>query len=153
MTRVVAVDGLVVVAPGGGQLVLDVGELLLEGEEVLGRPQLRIGLGNGDQPVERAAEVLVRLRCRGWARRLLGCGTRLRHRLERLALVGGVALHRLDQVRDEVVAPPELDVDVRPARLGLVPQPHEAVVRVDEVEDEQDDHRADDDRDPHAGRY
>ena len=62
--RVVAVDRLVVVPPGGGELVLDVGELLLEGEEVLGRAQLRIGLGDGDQPVERAAEVLVRLRGR-----------------------------------------------------------------------------------------
>ena len=153
LDRVVAVDGLVVVAAGGGELVLDVGELLLEREEVLRRPQLRIGLGDGDQPVQRAAELLVRLRRRGRARRLLGCRTGLRHLLEGLALVRGVALHRLDQVRDEVVPPPELDVDVRPARLGLVPQPDEAVVRVDEEEEEQDDHRGDDDRDPHAGRY
>ena len=41
----------------------------------------------------------------------------------------GVALHRLDQVRDEVVPPLELDVDVRPAGLRLVPQADEVVVR------------------------
>jgi hypothetical protein len=56
---VVGVHGLVVVPPGGGQLVLDVGQLLLEGEEVLRGAKLRVGLGDGDQPVDRAAEVLA----------------------------------------------------------------------------------------------
>src|SRR5262249_56940664 len=58
---VVRVDGLVVVAPRGRELVLDVGELLLEREEVLGRAQLWVGLADRDQPGDRAAEMIVRL--------------------------------------------------------------------------------------------
>jgi hypothetical protein len=120
-----AVDRLVVVAAGGGELVLDVGELLLEREEVLGGAELRIGLRDGEQPVQPGAELGVRLRRLGGPRGTLQRRAGLRDRLERVALVLRVALHGFDQVRDEVRAPPELDVDVRPARLGLVPEPDE----------------------------
>src|SRR6476620_2049838 len=50
------VDGLVVVAPRGRELVLDVGELLLKLQEVLRRPQLRVRLRYGEQPVQAAGE-------------------------------------------------------------------------------------------------
>ena len=43
-------------------------------------------------------------------------------------LVRGVALHRLDQVRDEVVPALELHVDLRPRGVDPVPEPDEAVV-------------------------
>ena len=45
-------------------------------------------------------------------------GARPRHLVEHLALVRRVALDRLDEVRDEVRAPAQLHVDVRPARLA-----------------------------------
>jgi len=61
--------------------------------------------------------------------------------------VGGVALDRLHQVRDQVVAPLELDVDLRPGVVDPVPQPDQAVVAEDEDEDEEDDDHAHDDAD------
>ena len=48
------------------------------------------------------------------------------------ALVRGVALDRLDEVRDQVVAAPQLYVDLRPGVLGAVPQPDEPVVEHDQ---------------------
>src|SRR3972149_3234835 len=47
-------------------------------------------------------------------------GTRVRDLLEQLALVGGVAADGLHQVRDQVVAAAELDVDLRPAVVDAV---------------------------------
>ena len=54
----------------------------------------------------------------------------------------GVALDRLDQVRDEVIPPLELDIDLRPAILTSVPQDDQAVVDADR----RDDHDTDDDQ-------
>ena len=65
--------------------------------------------------------------CAVWAPR-----ARFGHRLERLALVRRVALDRLDEVRDQVVAAAELHVHLRPRVLRPVPQPDEAVVHEDE---------------------
>ena len=66
--------------------------------------------------------------------RLLRAGARLGHGLERPALVRRVALHRLDEVRDEVPAPLELHLDLRPGVVDAVPQPDEPVVERDEQE-------------------
>ena len=57
-------------------------------------------------------------------------------------LVLGVALDRLDQIRDEVVAALELDVDLRPGVLDPVPQLDQTVVggqHVQADEDHEDD--------------
>ena len=65
-------------------------------------------------------------------------------------LVRGVALDRLDEVRDQVVAAAELDVDLGPRVLRAVPQPDEPVVDEDEEEEQRrDDH--DDDHQPDHG--
>ena len=96
--------------------------------EVLGRPQLRVGLGDREQPAERRGEHVLGLRLLLHALRLLCRRPRLRDLVERPALVGGVALDRLHEVRDQVVAAPELDVDLRPGVLRSVPQPDEPVV-------------------------
>ena len=45
-----------------------------------------------------------------------------------------VALHRLDEVRDEVVAPRQLDVDLTPRLLHEIALPDETVVRHDRAE-------------------
>ena len=64
---------------------------------------------------ERAGQHVLGLRLLGRApRALMALARALRDGLERAPLVGGVALHRLDQVRDEVVAALELHVDLRP---------------------------------------
>ena len=68
-------------------------------------------------------------------------GARVGHRLEGAALVSHVALHRVDQVRDQVVAPLQLDVDLRPGFLGPVPGRDQPVVGEDEPKDDEDDDR------------
>ena len=71
-----------------------------------------------------------------WACGRVGRGDRrvagLDHGVERLALVGGVALDGLDEVGDEVEAALELDVDLRPGVLDLVAPPDQAVVGGDQ---------------------
>jgi len=60
--------------------------------------------------------------------------------------VRGVALHGLDEVRDEVVAPLELNVDIGPRLLHALAQRDQPVVRRDEEQDDRDDDDGDDDR-------
>jgi hypothetical protein len=78
-------------------------------------------------------------------RQRLGAG--LGHRLEDPALVRGVALDRLDQVRDEVGTTLELHRDVAPRLVDTHVQRDERVVRCPEVDsDDRDEHDDDDDR-------
>ena len=111
-----------------GDLVLRLRELCLELLEVLGRPELGIGLGDGEQPAEGLAEDPLGLGGLGGPLCLLGRSARVRDGLEGLTLVRRVALDRLDEVRDEVPAPLELDLDLRPRVVDAVPQPDEVVV-------------------------
>ena len=64
--------------------------------------EVRIGLRQGDQLAERAAQLVFRGRhLRRSLRRHRGVA-RLDDVVERAALVRGVSLHRLDQVRDQI---------------------------------------------------
>ncbi len=58
--------------------------------------------------------------------------------LQRLALVGGVGFNRLHQLRDEIVAAFELNVDVAPGRLDAVGVRNQAVINNDAPGDEAD---------------
>ena len=71
--------------------------------------------------------------------RALRVRARLGDGLERAALVLGVAPHRLDEVRDQVPAPLQLHLDLRPRVVDAVPQPDEAVVERDQRQEEQRD--------------
>jgi hypothetical protein len=72
------------------------------------------------------------------------CGSCARDLVEDGSLVCRIALDRLNEIRNQVVAPLQLDVDVRPARVDLVAQPDEAVEEVD-GDDEQEHDDADHD--------
>ncbi len=148
LDRVVEREHRVVVdLPRDGDPVLRPGQLVLELPEVLVRLQLRIGLGDREEAAERRAEDPFRGRGLGGPLRPLGVRARLGHGLERAALVLRVAAHRLDEVRDQVPAPLELHLDLRPRVVDAVPQPDEPVVEHDQPEDEQRDDHEDDD--PH----
>jgi hypothetical protein len=82
-------------------------------------------------------------------RRAHRVAARLHHRIERLALVLQVALDRFDQVRNQVVAAPELNVDLRERVLETVTQHHQAVVDGDRPYRCRDRNR-EDDPDPHS---
>src|ERR1043165_3491691 len=133
-----------------GDLVLGAGELLLQREHVLVGFQVRVRLGEGEHLAEHAgqralglAQLLHRRWIAGRGGRSEGgalCGiARLDHRLERLALVLNVALRRLDQVRNQVVAALELHVDLREGVLEAVPERDQPVVDRDRPYGERDD--------------
>ena len=61
--------------------------------------------------------------------------------------MGGVSLDRLDQVRDEVVATLELDVDPAPGLVDAVAAGDDPVALGDVIEDRQQDQDYDDDDD------
>ena len=67
---------------------------------------------------------------------------RLDHGFQRFALVLHVGLGRFDQVRDQVVAPLQLHVDLRERVLEAVPQADQLVVDTDEVAQHQHGHHA-----------
>ena len=60
-------------------------------------------------------------------------------RFQRFPLVLDVALGHLDQVRDQVVAPLQLHVDLREGVLVAVPQGDQPVVHADD-DDRQQEH-------------
>src|SRR5690606_31932754 len=148
--RVVAVDGVVVELPRVGDPPLGAGQLLRQLGEVLVRLQVRVRLRQREQRLERPGDLVLGLGLVvGRLRRHAGVAG-LDHRVERLALVGGVALDGLDQVGDEVVAARQLDVDLGPGVLDAVPQRDQAVVADDDVQREQNDEGDDDDDDEHG---
>ena len=127
--RVVRLNGFVVAHPLDRDAIFGAGELVHQPVELLVRLQLRIVLDDGEEPAE-CRRLLVR---RG--NRFLG---RLRREQAR-ARVGDVLvdrlfvlrepLGRLDQVGNEIVAPLQLVLDLRPLRLDRLFLADERVVR------------------------
>src|SRR3954447_17594680 len=92
-------------AAGGGELVLDVAELSLELLEVRAGLEVGIGLAQCKQLPQCAAQHVLGRGLGGNASRLSSdsCVARLHHGFERAALVTGIAFHRFDEVRNEIV--------------------------------------------------
>ena len=139
--------------PGVGDLVLGAHQLGLQLQEVLVRLEVRVGLGEREQPAQGLGQhVLLLGQLAGRGAGLLRVDRALARGddgLERGPLVRGVALDGLDQVGDQVVTPRELDVDLRPGRLDLVALPDELVERRDAVEEDRADEHDDDQQDHH----
>jgi hypothetical protein len=134
-------DRVVEEAPRRRELVLDVGELGLKLLEIGVGLEVGIGLGERHEAPERARQ-------RAFGGGLLGrtaCCERgvagLHDRLERAALMGRVALHGLDEVRDEVVPLLQLHVDVGEGLRDPLPERDEPVIGHDAVEDDRNDDR------------
>jgi hypothetical protein len=147
---VVGQNRVVVDLAGDGDAVLRLGELGLQLPEVLVGLELRVGLSHGDQAAERLAQQPFGLRRLGRRLRALRSGASLRDVLERLTFVGGVALDGLDEVRDQVPPPLQLDLDLRPGVVDAVPQPDEAVVQDDQGDRDQRDQDEQQDHPDHA---
>src|SRR5690606_10201765 len=125
--------GVVVELPRVRHPTLGGRELLLQREEVLVRLEVRVGLTEGEQLPERPGQLVLDLRLRlGRVRSLDGGVAGPDHGVEGLALVGRVPLHRLDEVRDQVEASLQLDVDLGPGVLDLVAATGEPVVGADQ---------------------
>ena len=130
MRGVVLADGVVEEAARGGELVLDVGELGLQLLEVRVGLEVRIGLRQRDQPAERAGQHAFSAAafCRRCPAPLIAALRAWITASSVPLLVRGVALHGLDQVRDQVVALLQLHVDVGEGLVDALPQRDEAVV-------------------------
>jgi hypothetical protein len=89
--------------------------------------QLRVGLcDRTDQTDRRRKPRLGSLGLNGSAGGE-GVGARTRYLAQRLALMGCVSVHGLDEIWHEVVPALELDLDPAPSLVDLVPGPHRAV--------------------------
>ena len=118
-----------VVAPGDGDAVLGALELRLQREKIRVRLQVGIGLADREQPPQRAGELALRLleflerlgvgEDVGRNLHLRRLGARLDDLGQHLAFLSGIALHRLDQIGDEVGAALILVQDLAPRGLGL----------------------------------
>jgi hypothetical protein len=61
--------------------------------------------------------------------------------------VRGVALDRVDEIGDKVVAALELDIDLRPRTFDLLPQPHQIIIDADDDRDADHNEDHEDDKD------
>ena len=150
---VVGLDRVVVDAAGDLDLVLGLRQLALELLEVLCGSQLGVLLGDDHQPPDRRAQGGLGA---GLLRRGVAVGrdrgaARPGHVLEGLLLVLCVALDRLDQVRDQVVAALQRGLDLGPAVVDGVPPGDHAVVDQQRRQRQQHD-EADHDHESEAHR-
>src|ERR1039458_5580563 len=136
---VVFLNRVVEEAAAGGDLVLEIGQLARQLLEVGVGLEVRIGLGQRDQPAERAAQLVFGGRyLRRSLRRHRGVAS-LDHVVERAALVRGVALHGLDQIRDQIVALLELHVDVGEGLADALTERDQTVIRAEREKNENND--------------
>lgn len=142
---VVLHDRVVVALAHVADLVLGLGQLRLQVEEVGGRLEVGIGLAHSEERLEGAGEHVLGLSARFGRRGDHGGGACLRNRLERTALVRCVALDGLDEVGDEVEPALQLHVDLRPRIVDAIAHAHEVVVHADEGNGENNDDYYDDD--------
>src|SRR4029078_13231276 len=124
-------------------LVLELGQAVLQLLEVLGGAELRVLLGDDPEAAQCLAQLALRLARLGWAARLHRGGACLSDLLEGPRLVRGIALDGPDQVGYEIVPALELDVDPAPGLVALVPHPDDAVAEEDVEERSEDDERED----------
>src|ERR1019366_5848404 len=123
----VAHDG-VVVAARVLNCVLDRAERILELGEFLRGLELGIIFCHRKQTFEGAGQLILGGSLVDWAGGLHGHGAEFRDVLERTLFVGGVTFDGFDQIRNQVVAAFELNIDVGPGRFGAHAQLHQAVV-------------------------
>ena len=126
-------DVLVVALAGDLDAVFGTGEFVLETEEAFVRLQFGIVFRDGEQAAESGGQGGVGfgflLHGRGSGESAAGVGDVG----EDFFLVGGVALHGGDQVRDQVVAALEVRVDVRPCLVHVFIQGDQRVALPDDV--------------------
>ena len=124
-------------------IAVDADEVTLQSEEIVARLEVRIALLHGEDALHLLRQLALEPRLvlqRGGGHR---ARTQFRHENQRGALVGGVALHRGDQLRHQVVPARELHVDVAPCRAHLVARSDEVVEHDHDGRDDEECDRAD----------
>ena len=116
----------------GTQVVLYLGELRLQLQKALVRFQVGVPFQHHLQPREQMGEVVFCLYLLRHAACLDSCRTGLDDTLQRIALIYGIALHRLYKIGYQVVPQFELYIDITEGILTVVTQLNERVVQADE---------------------
>src|SRR6187431_2480877 len=137
-------NAAVVEAAGGLDLVFGVDDRLLQLEEVLARLQLRIGLRDSEQRLQRLLHVALCDARFGRAARCQRLGSGACDVFEDRLLMGRIALHRLDQVRQQIGSTLQLDGDVAPRLVDAHIERDQRVVCRPQVDADDDDERHDD---------
>ncbi len=158
----VVVDLIVVVLPSKGDLVLGGRELFGELRHRSISLQIGIGLGHCQKSTKCSAQCSFRcpelahgrevLRIAGHVDASLGGGSPgVDDGFESRPLVMEIALHGLEKVRNEVVTPFELDVDLGEGVVHSLTHRHQLVVDPDSERGEHGGENEDDDECPHGG--
>ena len=140
---------VVVELPGVSDLRLGAGQFLLQRQEVLVGLEIGVVLGYGDQVTEPGGDGVFGLRLILHPLRAHRLSPSLGHVFEDLAFVRGVALHRFDEIRDQVVAATQLDVDLGPAIVDARPERDQPVEREHAPQQEDHAHTQQDPNDRH----
>ncbi len=127
--RVVVAHGTVVIAARELQVILGFHQFGLQFQEILVGLEVRVALRQRQQPVHTFAQGLLHLAARVNVDDAHCLGAQLRDRFERGLFVLRVRVDRLDQLRNQVVAPLQLHVDVAPRGTDPVAAAHQPVVK------------------------
>ena len=140
-------DRRVVVLAGERDLVLGRGQLLLQRENVLVGLERRVVLDDGEERAQCSGQDVLGLGLSGRAlcARGDGTGARLGDLRQDALLEVHVALDRVDEIRDQVMATLELDLDLGVGLIDAIALRYETVVDPDQDQDQ--DHQYDDDDD------
>ena len=124
----------IVEAAGSLNLVFRVRELPLQLEEVLVGLEIRIGFRDCKQALQRIREHIFGLRLVRGGTGLHRSGARSGHFLKHAGLMRGIALDRIDEIRNQIVAALELHIDIAPGLAHAIAQGHKAVKQRDNIE-------------------
>ena len=127
-------DNAVIEASRGLEMVFEFGELPLKFEEVLVRFEIWIRLREREEALQSLTQHVFRGRMVSDGLRAHRHVARLDDFLECAGFMRRISFDRFNEIRDEISASFELDVNVRPGFVRFVFQAHEAVVRRDKPE-------------------
>jgi hypothetical protein len=126
----------IVIAPGRLDAVFEILQLGLKLQEVLVGLEVRIGFGHSEKAFEAVAKQVFGLGRFSRAGSLHAGAARGGQLLQQGSLVRGVALHGFHQIRYEIIALFQLDIDVGPGGLRGVSEPDQPVVDGDRIADD-----------------
>ena len=148
--RIVLHRGVIVELAGKGDLLLQLRQLPLQINKVVVGLQLGIGFGHGEQRAQGVGQIVFRLLALFDRLRRLHHRPGLRDFLQHFLFMRRITFDGFHQVRHQIKPPLQLDIDLRPAVLDHVAQPHHRVVAAGQPEADGKDDSAQDQKSGHS---
>ena len=136
-------------AAGGGKLVLDVGQFVLQLQEVLVGLQFGVGFQRHAESGKSARQGLVGGKFLVDGGGVHGGGSGGSHLFESFLFVGSIPLDGLHQLGHQVIALLELHIDIGKGVFAVVAEFHQAIVHGDESNNKNNHHNGHNDSDSH----